>query len=215
MSRMFGSHPELAQFGYIMPDSLVPGSTFTVSHMLYWFTHLTEIKPLLVETELAAGATTLATHIPAPPNTGQMQLGRPVTSSFSYPNVSSPQFYQYTLQPAPEGIFLDFKPWVKENHCPGRAWYATILPDRRPVIVKCWDSYNTDPGLRNNEVVVYMKIQSLWGRCVPELLASCEIDFCHAIILERIEVLAPITVFMTVGIATVGKYIDARCCEQD
>jgi hypothetical protein len=192
MSRMFGSHRDLEAYNYIMPHNLAPGSNFTISHMLYWFTHLTETTPCVVESSLAESIRVLDANRTVPSAAGpQIQIGRPSTSSFVYQqtNTNAPQF-QYALQPVSDSLWLDFKPWVSENHCGGRAWYATILPEKQPVVVKCWDSYKNDTTRRDNEVKIYMKLQALWGRCVPKLIASGDIDFCHSILLERIDVFA-------------------------
>lgn len=52
ISRMYGSHRDLAGFQYVMPHSMAPQSTFTISHMLYWFTAMTEQAAPLPESRL-------------------------------------------------------------------------------------------------------------------------------------------------------------------
>ena len=53
LSRMFGSHRQLANFNYVIPQALYSSTTnFTVSHILYWFTSLTEREEPLIEDRL-------------------------------------------------------------------------------------------------------------------------------------------------------------------
>src|SRR5271169_3386025 len=173
MSRMYGSHRELELYGYVMPHSMAPESSFTILHMLYWFTRLAEIMPPVVETELAESIRVLNAHRTVPSSSSTVQIGRSAPSNFVYqqPTVNPPQF-QYSLQPVNDTLLLDFKPWISENHGGGRAWYGTILPVKLPVVIKCWDSYKVDARRPDNEAEIYLKIQNLWGCCVPTLIAT-------------------------------------------
>ena len=98
-----------------------------------------------------------------------------------------PSIPMFGLQQA-EDVRLYFKPWVHENHCGGRAWKGHILPEQAPVIVKCWDSYKHNADSQKAEVDAYLKLQELWGICVPNFVALGRVRFCHAIILEHLEV---------------------------
>ena len=159
--------------------------------MLYWFTHLTETTPKLVEKDLAEAIRVLDVYKTSPAQPGQL-IGRPFVSQFSTQpsnlNASGYPNNQFSLAPAENDLVLDFKPWLSETHCGGRVWNATLLPENQPVIVKCWDAYNMDASRRDNEVAIYMKIQPLWDVCVPRFIAKGEIDFCHSIILQYIQV---------------------------
>src|SRR5215472_15043471 len=52
LSRIYGSHHDLQPFQYAMPWTLGPPNNFTISHMLYWFTAMTEQAPLVPESRL-------------------------------------------------------------------------------------------------------------------------------------------------------------------
>jgi hypothetical protein len=62
LSRMFANNSILAPYGYMMPERLVHGMSFIISHMLYWFTQLTETTPMMVETAIAGGISTLNSY---------------------------------------------------------------------------------------------------------------------------------------------------------
>ncbi len=194
MSRMFASNSMLAPYGYIMPETLVPGMNFTISHILYWFTRLTEVTPTVVETAIAGAVTTLNTYQPAPApqsNVGVTYQSQHLNQGSSNQGLHYGQGYtqNQSLERFKEGFKLDFKPWEVKNYLGGQVWYANLLvPDECAVVVKCWDAYTQGAGNRDNEVDNYMRIQSLWGICVPRLFGKGEIDFCHAMILERIDV---------------------------
>jgi len=64
-------------------------------------------------------------------------------------------------------LLLDFKPWLAESRCGGRAFCATLIEGNQQIIVKSWDSYKHDSSPRDNQLSIYMKIQSLWNVCVP------------------------------------------------
>ena len=194
MSQMFGSNSNLATGGYIIPATLVPNSGFTISHVLYWFTHLTETTPKLVEKDLAQMIQVMNAYKPD----GVQQTyvySRPYMSPYalatpSNPAPTAPQDY-LSLVPAGSDVFLDFKPWLREKHCGGRACRAILLDGDRPVVVKSWDGYKWDTSRRDNETHVYMRLQTLWNVCVPRLIAKGEIDFCHSIVIDHIEVSTP------------------------
>jgi hypothetical protein len=162
--------------------------------MLYWFTQLTETTPMMVETAMAGGVSTLNSYQTQPST--NTDFGVPYQSQYSSQGVggqrsNAGQQYsqnQYNLKRFEEGFHLDFKPWLAENHLGGQAWYGKFLPDKQHVAVKCWDAYMDGSAKRDKEADSYMRIQSLWGVCVPIFFGKGEIDFCHAIFLERIDV---------------------------
>jgi len=52
ISNMFASNDSLATGGYILPSILSQYYRFTIQHILYWFTHLTETTERVVERDL-------------------------------------------------------------------------------------------------------------------------------------------------------------------
>jgi tRNA A-37 threonylcarbamoyl transferase component Bud32 len=53
---------------------------------------------------------------------------------------------------------------------------------------KLWDGYKHSAADRDHEVEVYMHLQSLWGREVPRLIGCGTLDFCWALLVERVQV---------------------------
>lgn len=193
MSRMYGSHRDLANFQYVMPQSLGPPNNFTISHMLYWFTAMTERTPSVPESRLQQAIQVMngqRVSASLPPVT--IQYAQPIPTNYVVPQAQGDAAVGRSgptvgLQTA-DDMRLYFKPWVRENHCGGRAWKGQILPEKVAVIVKCWDSYRHNADSQMAEVDAYLKLQKLWGICVPKFIALGRVGFCYAIILERLEV---------------------------
>jgi tRNA A-37 threonylcarbamoyl transferase component Bud32 len=53
---------------------------------------------------------------------------------------------------------------------------------------KLWDGYKHSAADRDHEVEAYMHLQSLWGREVPRFIGCGTLDFCWALLVERIQV---------------------------
>lgn len=192
MSRLYGSHSDLEPYQYVMPHSMASESGFTISHMLYWFTALTEQAQLLPETSLQGSIQLLNAQRPANPYTGTTQIAAPIDPNYSSPQQGPPiaplSSFQHGLNSA-DDVFLNFKPWTPGTHLGGRAWHAVLLPEKLPVVLKCWDSHKHNPDALKNEVDIYLKLQKLWGTCVPKFIASGRVGFCHAMVLDYLNVL--------------------------
>ena len=94
----------------------------------------------------------------------------------------------YTLQFI-TNVFLEFKPWLRQNHRGGRVW-STLLPENTPAIVNCWNAHKNNFNAQNTEVNTYLRLQELWGICIPTLIAVGRVAFCHAIIIEDLNVIS-------------------------
>ena len=127
MSRMYGSHHDLEQYQYAMPRTLGPPNNFTISHMLYWFTAMTELARRIPESRLqqaiqVMNAQCASAHTPQ--STGQ--YAQPVPANYMVPQqpggqaAGPPGYTMFGLQAA-EDIWVYFKAWARENHCGGRA----------------------------------------------------------------------------------------------
>jgi len=193
MSRMYGSNSDLAGFQYVLPQSMAPQSTFTISHMLYWFTAMTERTPPFPETCLqqaiqVENARRLGSFHP----TGTVYAAT-VPTNYIVPTgdetpTPGPSGYTgWALEPATD-VFLDFKPWLRHNHRGGHAWSGLLLPRKTPVIVKCWDAYKNSVDPCNTEADTYVTLRELWGICIPKFIAVGKVGFCHAIVLQDLEV---------------------------
>jgi len=190
VSRLYGSHGSLAPFQYELPSSMAPQSTFTISHMLYWFTAMTQQMPPLPETRMAAAVQVQAAHRAFQQLSTSTVYATPVPTNYSLPPLpptTSTGSGHYNLQ-STTNLFLEFKPWLRENHCGGRAWSALLLPEKTPVVVKCWDAYRNTHNAQKSEVDTYLRLQELWGVCIPTFIAVGRVAFCHAIIIDHLKV---------------------------
>ena len=158
-----------------------------------WFYHIPHallVHPLgrtatrLVEKDLAQAIRVLVSYQTKPVRPPYVD-NRPYTSQFpaQSSNTTASGYYGYTfsLEPVEADLYLDFNPWLAETRCGGRAFRASIIEGNQPIVIKCWDSYKHDSSRRDNEVSIYMRIQSLWNVCVPRLIGIGEIDFCHSL----------------------------------
>ena len=189
---MFASNESLAPGGYILPSTLSQHYRFTISHILYWFTHLTETTEHVVERDLAQVIRVMDRYQTKPIRSPPPNImNQPYTSPFPQSaNTGTGQYYgnyTFSLEPVEE-LLLDFKPWLAESCCGGWAFRATLIDGNQQIVVKSWDSYKHDSSRRDNEVSIYMTIQSLWNVCVPRLIGKGEIDFCHSLFLEFVKV---------------------------
>jgi hypothetical protein len=60
---------------------------------------------------------------------------------------------------------------------------------------------------RNKEVDIYLRLQELWGICIPRFIAFGRVAFCHAIIIEHLEVISYIFSLMTGDAFVEGQYL--------
>ena len=192
LSRLYGSHRSLEPFRYELPSSMAPQSTFTISHMLYWFSAMAEPMPPLPETRMAAAIQVQAAYRAVQQLPTITVYATTVPTNYSLPPLppapgtgSGP----YTLQ-STTNVFLEFKPWLRQNHRGGRAWSALLLPEKTPVVVKCWDSYKNNDNAQNAEVSTYLRLQELWGICIPTFIAVGRVGFCHALVIEDLKVIS-------------------------
>lgn len=191
MSRMYGSHRSLQPFQYVMPHSMAPNSDFTISHLLYWFTALTEQAQPILESSLQQAIRVLNAQRYGPTYSNNLQIGVPTSPDYIIPQQDTSILLPnvpYGLQSI-ENMFLEFRPWLRQNHRGGRAWSGVLLPERLPVIIKCWDSNKHTADRQKTEVDNYLKLQGIWGSCVPRFIGFGRVGFCHALILEYVEVM--------------------------
>ena len=200
ISQMFASNENLAPGGYILPSALSQHYRFTISYILYRFTHLTESTERVVEKDLAQVVRVMdryqTKHVhPPPPNITNQPYTSPLPQSSntgaggygqSYGN------YTFSLEPVDE-LLLEFKPWQADSRCGGRAFRATLIDGNQQIVFKAWDSYKHNASRRDNEVFIYMRIQSLWNVC---LIGKGKIDFCHSLFLEFVRVEPIVVMFL-------------------
>ena len=162
-----------------------------ISHMLYWFTAMSEVTPPLPETRMAAAIQVQAAHRTFQQLPTITVYAMAVPSNYSLPPLppatGGAGSGAYTLQ-STTSLLLEFKPWLRQNHRGGRAWSALLLPEKTPVIVKCWDAYKYNDKAQNSEVGTYLRLQELWRICIPTFIAVGRVAFCHVIIVEDLKV---------------------------
>jgi hypothetical protein len=183
MTRMYGQ--DVAN-GYLYPNN-----GFTIVMALYYLSHLAELTPEIPETT-QGGPGVVELPMATAGSKAAAPFARVVIPQALQPIAPRPPNYypayygQY--QQRPEPIQLRFEPSEKDNQLGHKSWIARTLPEESKVVVKAWDSWKLDPTDRDNEVAIYLHLQSLWGTHIPHLLACTHIDFCHALILEHLDV---------------------------
>lgn len=96
----------------------------------------------------------------------------------------------YILKVDTEPREIVFEPWIASNKLGAKAFLVRLFPSDTIVVAKVWDAWKNSNADRNSEVEVYLKLHSLWGKQIPRLIGSGQIDFLWALLIERIEVLS-------------------------
>jgi hypothetical protein len=191
VTRMYGYAPASTDEGFRYPPN-----GFTIMLALYYFSQLAEATPAVAEsTQGQPGVIHLpwadrGTDAPAPfiqilPPARQ-QVIRPAP----YPNYYGAHHYGILAQHS-QPVELLFEAWKRENQLGNKCWIARLLPEQTRIVIKLWDGWKVDTTDRDNEVNCYLHLRSLWGKCVPNLLACTHVDFCHALIVEYLDVKSP------------------------
>lgn len=84
------------------------------------------------------------------------------------------------------------EPWKAGNCLGHNTFRASWFPGNLSVVAKVWDSYKHSSERRDHEVTMYMRLQKLWGRQIPQFVCSADLDFCYGIILEEVKVRAQV-----------------------
>jgi hypothetical protein len=188
MTRMFGCKPELEQDGYTIPS-------FTILQALYYFSALAEATVDVVETRPGPAAS-VSTAVLADPNAATVA---PIVGyqNFQFLHYNPQQDYgqgpydqgyQYNMEPIEKTTSIIFEPWEKKNQLGPKTWLAKFGRKEAQVVLKAWDAYKQEIGHRDNEVALYLRLRSLWGECIPALIASGPIDFLNCLVVEYIHV---------------------------
>jgi hypothetical protein len=180
----------------VIPCDVAPPRHPTIGQSLYYMSALAANDPDLPETDANGQALRLAfsdgkhpsptTVVPsarAPPPPAPSG-GRVTRSGWN-------QDAHYILKADPEPREIVFEPWIAGNKLGQKAFLVRLFPANTTVIAKVWDAWKNPSADRDNEVDVYLKLQSLWGKQVPKLVGSGNIDFLWALLIERIEVRLP------------------------
>lgn len=62
---------------------------------------------------------------------------------------------------------LQFEPWKAENILGPKNWIAKVLSNQSEVVLKLWDTWKFDAKAQNHEAIIYVHLQSLWGKRIP------------------------------------------------
>ena len=183
ITRMYGYAPASIAEGFRYPNN-----GFTIMFALYYISQLAESTPALPESTQGQPGTIYLpladyrTDRAAPfIEIHQPAQQRPIAPA-PYPN------YYENLAQHSQPINLLFEPWKQENQLGHKTWIAQLLPEKTKMVVKLWDGWKVDTTDRDNEVSIYLQLQSLWGKYIPKLLACTHVDFCHALIIEYLDV---------------------------
>jgi hypothetical protein len=174
-------------------DCTIPDPPFTILEALYYISALAPTHGHLVETDRSGNPVTIPlANTKYPMTAPSVSGGEPklysqtsTSATIIYPAESSPQ-YQLVAHDRGDQILLE--PWLAKNRYGQKSFRAILLPDL-VVVTKLWDGYRSWGEERDGEVEIYMHLQELWGKQIPRLICSADIDFCYGIILEEVQVL--------------------------
>jgi hypothetical protein len=85
---------------------------------------------------------------------------------------------------------LQFEPWIKENYLGPKTWIAKVISNESKVVLKLWDAWKFDASSRDQELSIYLRLKSLWGKRVPSLYVSTPIHFFHTLIFQYLDVIS-------------------------
>lgn len=187
-----------------------PPYAFTILQALYYFSALSVHNGHLVETDENGNPVTIELADSASPKAAPLATGEPHPTpttgdaSIIYPPPQTGQYYTLVSEKLGHSILIE--PWKSENCLGGKSFRGTLMPNDRDtsmpnnrdtsmpnderVIVKLWDGYKFQPDMRDREVEIYMKLQTLWGKYTPSLICSADIDFCYGLIMTEVKVLS-------------------------
>src|SRR5262249_7380981 len=127
---------------------------------------------------------TPAPQVPGPPEPTQTTSSYQTTLYYSSPTSQTNYILTDGGGIAPK---LIIEPWMSTNNLGGKSFLGHLLPDQK-VVAKLWDGYKHDSTERDQELSVYMKLQSLWETYIPRLICAGDFDFFWGLILEVVEV---------------------------
>ena len=93
---------------------------------------------------------------------------------------------QYDYQGYQPNYTIRFEPWIKENQLGGKSWLVDLNPTQTKAVLKLWNG--EDESEKHNEVAIYNRLESLWGRCVPTFIAVDIWEHSNSIVVEYIKV---------------------------
>jgi hypothetical protein len=154
---------------------------YTVNQALYYFSHLADETPDIVE------------HWGHPDTLFCMSKEyEDSTLPISFPMYGLCTWSAYWIS------YIKFEPWKQGTQLGIKNWIANLRyrNGERKVMLKLWDPDKPPPKerpanyaelRRDNEVAIYKELHSLWGDCVPRLIAYGPVYFCHGLITQFIE----------------------------
>jgi hypothetical protein len=94
---------------------------------------------------------------------------------------------QYALVTNPDPPKVLFEPWKPENQLGPKTFLVQLVPGDR-VVAKVWDGWKHKSTDRDIEAEMLLKLQPLWGKTVPTLIGTGEVDFLWTVLIEHIQV---------------------------
>lgn len=201
LTPVFASNP-------ISPAPQVPGQPIAPALLPYQQPTVTTMMAIYYISHLSAN--TADTYEIAPPGqVGDLDLpwAEPDGSSAApRAGVATPPLLP-TIQPAPPHQYdqygqhghdfnVRFCPSVKENQLGGKSWKVDIDPANTQGVLKLWS--DDDESQKINEATIYKRLERLWGRCVPSLLAVDFWQHSNSILVEYIKVRSSYPTFIYV-----------------
>jgi len=187
----------------------------TMLQGLYMFSAHSIGAPLLPETDGNGNAVELkVSHYkyPAMEHTARIPPPAPPPPRRSGRNSPSKRGRQYTMMPNPDPPKVIFEPWKPENQL-GPKTILVQLVSGGTVVAKVWDGWKHKSKDRDIEAEMLLKLQPLWGKQVPTLVGTGEIDFLWTVLIERIQV--PLSLLLSNEIGKTGFHREHQQCGRE
>ena len=162
----------------------------TILQGLYMFSARSIGAPIVPETDGNGNAVELkVSHYkyPAMEHTAQIPPPAPPPRR-SRRNSPSKRGRQYEMIVNPDPPKAIFEPWKTENQLGPKTFLIQLVPGDT-VVAKVWDGWKHKSKDRDTETEMLLKLQPLWGKQVPSLIGTGEIDFLWTVFIERVQAL--------------------------
>ena len=164
--------------GYHQATVTTMMAIYYLSHISYDTTDTYEIIPPGQAGELDIPWASSDTSVAAPTTGVRPPAGpHPIQPTPSPQYGQQGQHFNYTIR---------FEPWVKANYLGGRTWIVDLFPTQTKAVLKLWDGDNESEKF--NEARIYKRLEPLWGKCIPALVAVDIWEHSNSIVVEYIKV---------------------------
>lgn len=173
----------------------------TMLQWLYMFSAHSVSRPFVPETDGQGSILTLefsSSKYPSMDFTARVPPPPPPPNGSRGGRVLRVPGQQYALVTNPDPPKVLFEPWKPENQLGPKTFLVQLVPGDR-VVAKVWDGWKHKSTDRDIEAEMLLKLQPLWGKTVPTLIGTGEVDFLWTVLIEHIQVIPQYFGLMKLG----------------